>query len=122
MGKLLGTGGFADVHLATLNGTEVAVKKLHTNNDQIFQGNVDLKEFRSEIGLQGNLNHPSILAILGIVLRPVCIVMELCSFGNLDEFTKDLSQNMSWAFRLKVTADIAAGIKYLHGMQPEFLF
>jgi len=118
MGKLLGTGGFADVHLATLNGTEVAVKKLHTNNDQIFQGNVDLKEFRSEIGLQGNLNHPSILAILGIVLRPVCIVMELCSFGNLDEFTKDLSQNMSWAFRLKVTADIAAGIKYLHDQVP----
>ena len=82
-GRKLGQGAFGEVWLAQLNGTPVAVKKLHRN--RLDEAN--LKMFRAECELQLSLRHPNLVQLLGgswtLEDVNVCVVLELCEKGTL---------------------------------------
>eukprot|EP01127_Copromyxa_protea_P021081 TRINITY_DN7159_c0_g1_i1.p1 TRINITY_DN7159_c0_g1~~TRINITY_DN7159_c0_g1_i1.p1 ORF type:complete len:2707 (+),score=519.17 TRINITY_DN7159_c0_g1_i1:787-8121(+) len=120
LGRVLGEGGFAKVYESTLNGKKVAVKMLLETEEQ-HQGGDNRKameEFRQEIDVQGSLNHPSIVSVLGIVLRPFCLITELCPMGDLFTLLNSTNIPISWVFRLKIAQDIAEGLKYLQEQTP----
>ena len=68
---------------AELNGTPVAVKKLH--REKLTEAN--LRAFRAEFELQLSLRHPNIVQVLGGCWNledvNVCIVFEVCERGSL---------------------------------------
>ena len=84
----LGSGAFGEVWHATLNGTPVAVKKLHRN--RLDEQN--LKAFRDEFELQLTMSHPNIVQIIGgswsLEDVNVCIVFEVCEMGSHDSWGK----------------------------------
>ena len=58
--KMIGKGGFGEVHLGTLNGKEVAVKRLLDITEE------NLGRFRFECFLLINLRHPNIVRLVGV--------------------------------------------------------
>ena len=83
LGRRLGAGVFGEVWRATLNGTPVAVKKLHRN--KLDEAN--LVAFRREFELQLSLHHPNLLLVIGgswtLEDVNVCVALELCEKGTL---------------------------------------
>ena len=119
--KRLGSGAFGEVWPATLNGTPVAVKKLHRNRIDEDQ----LRAFRDEFELQLSLRHPNILQVIGgswsLEDVNVCIVLELCEGGTLEDLLiKDpRSDTLSWTkHKLPIACDVARAMTYLHSQTP----
>ena len=120
--KRLGAGAFGEVWRASLNGTPVAVKKLHRN--KLDEAN--LKAFKAECKLQLSLRHPNIVQLLGCAWNledvNVCVVLELCERGTLqDMLDKEPreSTHLSWArHKLPIATGIAHGMAYLHSQDP----
>ena len=87
----LGRGGNATVYKSTFQGTSVVAEMMHkgfTSNDTLL--------FAKEAKLLGQLNHPSIVNLVGVCEDPIAIIMEYLefsfrpfqrenSFYNLDE-------------------------------------
>lgn len=59
-------------------------------------------EFRQEINIQGRLHHPNILQIVGIILKPFCILTELCEHGELYSYIHNYHLPLHWDLKLKV--------------------
>eukprot|EP01114_Cavostelium_apophysatum_P021699 TRINITY_DN7641_c0_g1_i1.p1 TRINITY_DN7641_c0_g1~~TRINITY_DN7641_c0_g1_i1.p1 ORF type:complete len:1296 (+),score=191.81 TRINITY_DN7641_c0_g1_i1:64-3951(+) len=82
VGTRLGSGNFGEVFLGIWNGTNVALKKLKTSEDEI--------EFEKELGILFHIGaHPSIVQFLGKFASPrgeKFIVMEYLPKGNVAEF------------------------------------
>ena len=117
----LGGGTFGEVWRASLNGTPVAVKKLHRN--KLDEAN--LKMFRAEFELQLSLRHPNLVQVLGgcwsLEDVNVCIVLELCAHGTLSSVLEDepTRSTLSWArHKLPMASGIARAMAYLHGQRP----
>jgi len=111
----LGVGGYSTVHRAQLGDKEVALKILKDRGRVNGQA---LTEFKQEIDIQGRLNHPNILTILGITLRPFCIMIDLCLFGELYALIHDHKKSFPWELKYKIAMDIASGVQYLHSQIP----
>lgn len=128
--QILGEGAFAKVRMAYLNEQSVAVKMLLKSSpnisnekglldiDQKSQNQTALSEFRQEIDIQGGLKHPSIVSIIGIILRPFCVIMELCPFGDLYNLIHKEDVPFSPEFRFKVASDIASGLQMMQEQNP----
>ena len=117
----LGTGACGEVWRASLNGTPVAVKKLHRS--KLDEAN--LKAFRDEFELQLSLRHPNIVQIVGGAWNlddvNVCIVFEICEKGTLHELLSQepTRSRLSWAkHKLNIASGIARGMAHLHSQKP----
>eukprot|EP01127_Copromyxa_protea_P021259 TRINITY_DN7267_c0_g1_i2.p1 TRINITY_DN7267_c0_g1~~TRINITY_DN7267_c0_g1_i2.p1 ORF type:complete len:2037 (-),score=281.34 TRINITY_DN7267_c0_g1_i2:43-5445(-) len=113
LGKSLGAGGFAEVRQGTLSGEQIAVKILNDGEDHYKR-----EEIRHEIYMQSELDHPNIVAVLGIILTPYCIITELCPYGDLHSYIHTPNNKMSWALKLRIASDIASGLHFLHAQEP----
>jgi serine/threonine protein kinase len=67
------------------------------------------------------LNHPCIVNIKGYTINPFSLVMEKLNKGNLYTFLHDDKNKISWKFRITVAINIAAGMAFLHGLEPKIL-
>ena len=117
----LGGGAFGEVWSASLNGTPVAVKKLH--RARIDEAN--LRAFRAEFELQLSLRHPNLVQVMGgcwtLEDVNVCIVLELCEKGTLRHILeKEPTRSiLSWAkHKLPMASGIARAMTYLHAQRP----
>ncbi|KAH0791202.1 TKL family protein kinase [Histomonas meleagridis] len=84
LGKIIGSGTFGCVYRGILKSTnqKVAIKVLNTNS----LGGRQLETFKREVWTMANLNHPSILRLLGVTLTaPFCIVTELLKCSLFDK-------------------------------------
>ena len=69
----LGSGAFGEVRVAEYQGTLVAVKQsLHGENIS----NASYMELMREAELWKDIRHPNIVLLMGIVPKPLCIVLE----------------------------------------------
>ena len=81
---LLGKGGFCEVHLATYQGSEVALKTLlDMNEENVFR-------FRQECFLMKNLNHPHVVRLIGVCWDNILLgcVLEYMPMGTLEDWLK----------------------------------
>ena len=122
--KKLGAGAFGEVWRGSLNGTPVAVKKLHRN--KLDEAN--LKAFKAECELQLSLRHPNLVQIIGgswtLEDVNVCLVLELCEKGTLDSLLErePTRSTLSWAkHKLNIATGVARGMAYLHAQSPPII-
>jgi len=111
--RLLGRGFYGEVFLGTWNGYQVAVKQKTRMSEP-------LDKWLLEIELLHNLRHPNIVTFYcACVEAPnYCIVLEYVARGSLEKVLLDPVVDISDDRRLKILADIARGIYYLHSQNP----
>jgi serine/threonine protein kinase len=106
--KLLGRGAFGEVHLATHNNQDVAIKKFLK---------FKIEEIEKEIKALEGLNHPHIVKYFGDYQQDnqICLIMEYVEKGTLEKFInerKDLDHD--WEFNRTLMLQITEGLDYLH--------
>uniref|UniRef100_A0A0D9UZ86 non-specific serine/threonine protein kinase n=1 Tax=Leersia perrieri TaxID=77586 RepID=A0A0D9UZ86_9ORYZ len=120
---LLGRGGFGCVYKAHLNDRQVvAVKQLDLNG---LQGN---QEFLVEVLMLSLLHHPNLVELYGYCVDgdQRLLIYEYMPLGSLEDRLHDLQPNqepLDWTTRMKIAADAAAGLEYLHdGAIPAVIY
>lgn len=75
---------FPQVFKGTYNGEDVAVKvfRKQYNNQVLLHRYKDLRE---ELTIMSQLDHPRVVSLLGVALRPLCIVLRLAPQGSLKD-------------------------------------
>ncbi|KAL5070207.1 hypothetical protein RYX36_021094 [Vicia faba] len=108
----LGQGGFGTVYKGTLDGLDVAIKRLANNSKQ------GETEFKNEVLLTGKLQHRNLVKLLGFCLHrgERLLIYEFVPNKSLDYIIFDPIKraNLNWERRLKIIKDIARGLLYLH--------
>ncbi|KGN65466.1 probable receptor-like serine/threonine-protein kinase At5g57670 [Cucumis sativus] len=111
--NLVGKGGYAEVYRGILNdGEEIAVKRLtKTSIDERKE-----KEFLTEIGTIGHVQHPNVLSLLGCCIdNGLYLIFHFSSRGSVASLLHD--DNMcpiDWKTRFKIAIGTARGLHYLH--------
>jgi serine/threonine protein kinase len=110
---VLGSGGYGYVLKGAFKGEPVAIKAMFGNDAKNVPASVT-KMMRREAMIMCSLNHPNILKIHGVVSERGWIVMELCEGGALDDILHDPEYVLNHSTRLRIAAETATGIAYLH--------
>jgi hypothetical protein len=135
-GAMLGEGAFGRVFRGRWRGTDVAVKLLlvsggggggREGGDVSSAERAAAEEFRRECAVLAAMRHPNILLFMGACTqtRPMALITELASRGSLWDVLRS-----PWGapgspglgpplpVRLRIAADAARGMLYLHSMRP----
>ena len=126
LGRQIGRGANGRILEAKWEGTEVAVKEIHS----IFMNEVSEEEFRAfklsflrECEQSSQLRHPSIARFFGIYLPPGARVPSLvlerlhCSLTNLLERIPVIPIGT----KLSILNHVALGVRYLHSHTPPII-
>jgi len=114
----LGSGAQADVYKAEwmrqfATGTSsivVVVKRLNTDLDEIY---------RDREALTLLTEHPNLVKCFDCTLElPYLIVTEFCAGGSIFDLLYNSKQELCLRQKLKILADVACGMKFLHGSDP----
>ena len=116
-GKFLAEGRFGQVYEGFWLNTKVAVKVLKGDVERVGE-----EEFKSEIGLMLQVNHPRIVRCYGLCLNPMQGVFELMEGGSLEDRLRSRQGAKQvlkepfpdWSEREKMLLDIGEAIHYLH--------
>lgn len=110
--EIIGVGGFGKVYRAVWRGSEVAVKAARRDPDE--DPEQTLESVRQEAKLFAMLNHPNIMALLGVcLLEPnLCLVMEYARGGALNRALA--GKRVPPCTLVDWAVQIARGMFYLH--------
>ncbi|KAF3943220.1 hypothetical protein CMV_030198 [Castanea mollissima] len=111
--KIIGQGGFGTVYKGDLpNNTVVAIKKSKTIDQSQIQ------QFINEVFVLSQINHRNVVKLLGCCLEtPVpLLVYEFITNDTLFKHLHHKSNTsvMPWQIRLKIAAETAEALAYLH--------
>ncbi|KAK6946795.1 LOW QUALITY PROTEIN: S-locus glycoprotein domain [Dillenia turbinata] len=114
----LGQGGFGHVYKGkTLNGHEIAVKRLSRRSGQ------GLEELKNEAMVIAKLQHRNLVRLLGCCLEfdEKILIYEYMPNKSLDLFLFDPSKRslLDWQVRVHIIDGIAQGLLYLHQYSPQ---
>jgi len=97
----------------------VAIKELQSQDtDETVE---KFQEFQKEVYIMSCLRHSNLVQLYGISLRPLSMIMEFMSAGDLYHLinNKNVSDDMMpYEVRLKIALEISAGMAYLHSLTP----
>ncbi|XP_024005149.1 probable LRR receptor-like serine/threonine-protein kinase At4g20450 isoform X2 [Eutrema salsugineum] len=119
--KTLGEGGFGVVYYGNLiNNEQVAVKVLSQSSAQGY------KQFKAEVDLLLRVHHINLVSLVGYCDegQHLVLIYEYMSNGNLKQHLSGecASSPLSWANRLRIAAETAQGLEYLHiGCKPPMI-
>ncbi|XP_061599599.1 LOW QUALITY PROTEIN: mitogen-activated protein kinase kinase kinase 9 [Cololabis saira] len=111
--EIIGIGGFGKVYRAVWRGGEVAVKAARRDPDEDVAQT--LESVRQEAKLFAMLNHPNIMALLGVCLQEpnLCLVMEYARGGALNRALA--GKRIPPCTLVDWAVQTARGMHYLHG-------
>ncbi|PWA64281.1 protein kinase superfamily protein [Artemisia annua] len=115
--NMVGKGGYAEVYKGVLeDGQAIAVKRL----TQISCDERKEKEFLTEIGTLGHVNHPNVSSLLGCCMdNGLYLIFQFSSKGSVASLLHDEdSPVMDWNTRYKIAVGTARGLHYLHKVCP----
>lgn len=133
---ILGQGGSGTIiYRATNRGHPVAIKRFHFKKckQQSLNSGTDtmvkhlqsmdaarsFSEFRQEASMLHSLQHPCIVALVGISIHPLCFALQLAPLGSLNTILEERAKGSQYVplghmLTFKVAYQIAAGLAYLH--------
>ncbi|CAI0411985.1 unnamed protein product, partial [Linum tenue] len=120
--SLLGEGGFGCVFKGRPGtGMVIAVKRL---NQESYQGH---QEWLAEINYLGLLYHPNLVKLIGYCIEDEhrLLVYEFMPKGSLENHLfrrASYFQPLSWNLRMKVAADAAKGLAFLHSDKAKVIY
>eukprot|EP00045_Choanoeca_perplexa_P015028 m.181460 g.181460 ORF g.181460 m.181460 type:complete len:1211 (+) comp16871_c0_seq1:102-3734(+) len=111
-------GMFGEVWLASFGDAKVAVKQLKASMLELDSLAND--EFVAETKLMRSLRHSNIVYFYGCGVRDgnSFLVLEYMARGSLDKLVADKSATFPWRQRLELARGAAAGMQYLHSLNP----
>ena len=124
--KKLGEGSFGIVYLGTFRGNKVAIKRMKqvncsengiipTKKDDYIKA---IDEFEKEVSMLDKFRCDYIIHFYGAVFieTKICMVTEFAQHGSIQDLMNKLSgsNGINNKMRVKLMADAAKGIKYLH--------
>eukprot|EP01125_Pyxidicula_operculata_P017359 TRINITY_DN6077_c0_g1_i1.p1 TRINITY_DN6077_c0_g1~~TRINITY_DN6077_c0_g1_i1.p1 ORF type:complete len:2180 (-),score=456.03 TRINITY_DN6077_c0_g1_i1:394-6933(-) len=117
LSDFLGEGAYGRVQIGKYKNNTYAIKEitLPKRKDKL-RLNKERFRFREEIILHSTLGHPALVQLHAISEQNLCMMLELCPYGDLLSFIKDYNNTIDWNLRIKILEDIAIGLQYLHGM------
>ncbi|KAI9208150.1 kinase-like domain-containing protein [Polychytrium aggregatum] len=103
--------GYATTFSAKYHGTAVAMKQLFGTYSES-----DVKEFRREIRVWKDLNHPHILNLLGAcdTEEKLFMISPLLSRGTLETYISDSDYSINMPLQIRWIYQVACGMSYLH--------
>lgn len=111
--KKIGEGSYGEVWVAedTFVGIDVAIKVFMAFDPQ------SLEDFKEEFRITFDLHHENLLGGMSCDVweRRPFIVMEYCPNGSAGKLAGNVNEETIWRF----IRDVAHGLAYLHGHQPE---
>ncbi|KAL9814882.1 putative LRR receptor-like serine/threonine-protein kinaseRLK-Pelle-LRR-I-1 family [Arabidopsis thaliana] len=112
-GRVVGEGGFGVVCHGTVNGSEqVAVKLLSQSSTQGY------KEFKAEVDLLLRVHHTNLVSLVGYCDEGdhLALIYEFVPNGDLRQHLsgKGGKPIVNWGTRLRIAAEAALGLEYLH--------
>ncbi|KAK3715077.1 hypothetical protein QZH41_012136, partial [Actinostola sp. cb2023] len=112
--SLIGSGGFGTVVRGKCRNQQVAIK-LFVQNDETDP----LKHYfeaRKELNVLRRVRqHPYLISIIGVCLRPLCLVLELAEKGNLQESLFS-SMAIHRIVLCRIAYQVADALSYLHSL------
>ncbi|XP_031273745.1 putative wall-associated receptor kinase-like 16 [Pistacia vera] len=111
--RIIGRGGFGTVYKGFLtDNTPVAIKMSKTIDES------QIEQFVNELVVLSQINHRNVVRLLGCCLETEVplLVYEFVSNGTLFEHIhdKDKAPTISWEIRLRIAAETAGVLSYLH--------
>ncbi|XP_077239071.1 U-box domain-containing protein 33-like isoform X2 [Tasmannia lanceolata] len=108
-------GGYGCVYKGEMLDRSVAIKKLHPYN---LQGQ---SEFQQEVQVRSKLKHPHLVTLIGACQEDWSLVYEYLPNGSLQDclFCKTKTPPLTWKARLRIAAEIASALLFLHSSKPE---
>ena len=128
----LGRGAFGIVYRALLGPSQapVAVKELNFSKADSFTCNQLFQDLQMECYAMSKLEHKNLVRFHGICHKPLGIVLELLSAGDLFQFMHTTTEgslqsipqeDFPWELRLRMARDIAEGLHYLQTRSPPII-
>jgi Leucine-rich repeat (LRR) protein/GTPase SAR1 family protein len=135
-GQVIARGGFAEIFKSEFAGETVAVKKFLSSENSVggpgaMQGGMQgggsglisdefsesFRELQHESFLMARLDHPNIVSLKALCVRPICMILEWIPGGTLSDLLwGKRAKPLSWPVRLKYAIDCASGLSYLHAL------
>ncbi|XP_066557623.1 leucine-rich repeat serine/threonine-protein kinase 1 isoform X2 [Amia ocellicauda] len=134
--NILGQGGSGTViYKAKYKGQAVAVKRfkfkkcrqqsLDSSTDsmvkhlQAMDALKNFSDFRQEASMLHSLQHPCIVALIGISIHPLCFALQLAPLSSLNTVLEERAKGVQFMplghmLTYRVAYQIAAGLAYLH--------
>ncbi|KAL6056556.1 Pleckstrin y domain, variant 2 [Balamuthia mandrillaris] len=106
-----------DSYQAQLGGEVVVVKDFPSasNSEEA------LALAKHNLSLLRGLSHPHLAEQKGFVAEPFRVVTEYPLYGSLYIFLRDMTNTITWTFRLTIALQICEAIKFLHQSVPSIL-
>uniref|UniRef100_A0A673NCZ9 Leucine-rich repeat serine/threonine-protein kinase 1-like n=1 Tax=Sinocyclocheilus rhinocerous TaxID=307959 RepID=A0A673NCZ9_9TELE len=133
---ILGQGGSGTIiYRAKYRGHPVAIKRFHFKKckQQSLNSSTDtmmkhlqsmdaarsFSEFRQEASMLHSLQHPCIVALVGISIHPLCFSLQLAPLGSLNTILEERAKGSQYVplghmLTFKVAYQIVTGLAYLH--------